>query len=98
MAAVDEADEAARFFDQRQAGRGFEFLTDLQQALEKIRERPRHYPRYELCPVDSSRDVRRVRLVKFPYLVIYEVIGEVPVAVAVMHTSRRPDYWLPRLH
>ncbi len=97
MAAVEDADEAAKYLDDREPGLGSRFLKDLEDALRKIRAQAAHHPRYELCEIDAHRDIRRVPLSKFSYLVVYEIVGDMPVILAVMHTSRRPDYWLPRL-
>jgi hypothetical protein len=70
MAAVEDADEAAKYLDQREPGLGSKFLEDLAAALHKIESQPAHYPRYELCEFDAHRDVRHVLLSKFSYLVV----------------------------
>ena len=41
--------------------------------------------------------VRRCRLDRFPYGLIYLVDGDDIAIVAVAHLSRNPDYWRDRL-
>ncbi len=44
-----------------------------------------------------SNLVRKFRLRKFRYNVIYVVDEEEVIIVAVAHHRRRPGYWMPRL-
>ena len=41
--------------------------------------------------------VRRYVMQNYPYILYYYVEGETVVVVVVMHTSRRPDYWIVRV-
>jgi len=43
------------------------------------------------------REIRRCRVKRFPYAVIYFVHDDVIYVLAVMHLSRHPDYWRERL-
>jgi hypothetical protein len=95
MAAVEEADKAAAWYDSKQAGVGAEFLQAFAQVIGEIEADPQRFPKHEL--VELQEDVRRANCGKYPYLVVYELVGDVPVILAVMHKSRRPDYWLNRL-
>jgi plasmid stabilization system protein ParE len=42
------------------------------------------------------KEKRRLILKRFPYSLIYTVVGEPIRILAVAHSSRRPDYWRDR--
>jgi len=46
---------------------------------------------------DPRFEVRAVLLPKFSFRLIYALANEEVVIVAIMHTSRRPEYWRHRL-
>jgi len=91
-AAFVEADDAYEWYanaDPRIANR---FRDEIRAAATRIGEHPERYPLYP----ESSR-VRWIKLRKFPYLLIYEVVGDSVHIVAVAHGRRRPYYWRRRL-
>lgn len=45
----------------------------------------------------SNFDSRRVTLRRFPYDVVYRLVGIEAVIYAVAHHRRNPDYWVDRL-
>jgi plasmid stabilization system protein ParE len=87
--AEEEMVEAARFYERRHAGLGFDFLAEIERAIARMREYP-----------EAGRPVRagtRRRLLRrFPYGLLYRADAEEIVIVAVMHLRRRPDYWRTR--
>ena len=93
--AVDEAKEAALWYDHRQLGLGDEFLAELQSALAAIEEHSHGMPVLECYA--GARDIRRHILRRFPYMVIFAYDAEECLVVAVAHTRRRPLYWRNRL-
>lgn len=48
-------------------------------------------------PLDSQPDIRRAGLRRFPFNVLYRVIGAEVQILAVAHHRRRPAYWLGRV-
>lgn len=68
-----------------------DFLGLIERAYEAIGEEPRRYARLETNRTD--REVRRLRIERFRYLVIYELIGDEVFVLSIMHTSRHPDAW-----
>ncbi len=66
------------------------FLSSVDKAIEHIAAG------YEGLPI-VSHHYRRVRVNRFPYILIYRSLSEDSVMiVAVAHTSRRADYWRRR--
>ena len=90
-----ELHEAAHWYDERRLGLGTKFLEVVTEVLESIEQNPERYTRIET--LDASRDVRRVVLKRFPYLVICEHRDGDVIVVAVMHAGRRPNFWIDRL-
>ena len=85
-----EVVETVAYLDQQRERLGDRFEQDLIEALAVITADPnRGKP--------LSRLVRKFRLRKFRYNVIYVVDEEEVIIVAVAHDRRRPGYWTPRL-
>ena len=86
-----EADiaEAFRWYEQRSAGLGTEFLRAVDVTFATIARTPHLFPKLH-------QDVRRARLRRFPYGVFFiERSGAISV-LAVMHAHRDPRRWLAR--
>jgi hypothetical protein len=92
--AEKEATEAAQWYEKRQAGLGADFLLEYERVLGQIEKNPGRYSKLET--IKSDRDIRRFLLHRFPYYVIYEIVGREVVVLAVPHTARRPNYWMRR--
>lgn len=88
--AFREADEAAAFYKDRQLGLEKRFLQALQDAITRIQRNPHLYRRIE-------GDVRKCRLLRFPYGVIFRIdeSGHLEI-LAVMHLRKNPGYWKTR--
>ena len=66
-----------------------EFITEIDHALTRIQEAPERYPQ-------TRYGRRRFVLLKFPFDVIYRIVGQHVEIIAVAHHSRRPGYWRAR--
>lgn len=71
-----------------------DFVDRLESAFDSIARTPRRFPRIET--IRTEREIRRVLLARFPYLVVYELLGNDPYILAIAHAHRRPAYWLER--
>jgi plasmid stabilization system protein ParE len=90
-----EAEEAAVWYDGRQAGLGTEFLEELDRMTAMIAARPESFPR--LLDVPGDDGVRRALLPRFPYAIVFTELAEEIRVLAVAHGKRRPGYWLYRV-
>ena len=88
--AQHEVDDAVVWFDERQEGKGLEFLNALDRSVRLIKAYPHASPEIE-------PEIRRCLFANFPYAVIYGVDSETIVVLAVAHTHRQPRYWIDRL-
>lgn len=84
--AVEESREAYDYYEQRGEGLGAEFLTALEEAIQKIRQQP------ELYRV-VKRGFRKVKLKRFPYLIIYDYQDDFVTVHSVFQGYRNPDKW-----
>jgi toxin ParE1/3/4 len=92
--AVDEIDSAREYLNLQSPELGLRFLDDLDGALQEISRNPESFPKLETLPDDQP--YRRVLLRTFRYIVVFEVLADEVVVVAVAHASRKPNYWLDR--
>ena len=92
--AEEEALAAATWYEDRQLGLGQDFLDRYAKALEGIEIQPERFGRLET--IRSRRQIRRCLLSRFPYAIIFEVLANEIVVLAVPHLHRRPNYWRRR--
>jgi toxin ParE2 len=88
--AEKELDEAVSYYNNQVAGLGDAFLLEAVAAIERIRQFPDAWH-------PLGENVRRCRLRRFPYGLIYQADETGVLVVAVAHTHRRPEYWRDRL-
>ena len=85
-----ELDDAVAWYNEQVIGLGLEFLDELDRAVRRVLAFPLSYPEIE-------PGIRRCRLARFPYGLIYGVDDETVIIVAVAHLHRRPRYWIDRI-
>jgi hypothetical protein len=90
-----EAVEAAVWCDDQRAGLGDEFLTELDQAFQRLQSAPQACSQLECY--SGSHEVRRCLLKRFPYMVIFLCLPSELLVLAISHVRRRPLFWLDRL-
>jgi plasmid stabilization system protein ParE len=87
--------ESARQYLTTQSSRlGLRFLGDLEETLDVVAERPESFSKVETLPDDAP--YRRALLSIFRYAVVFEILGDEILVVAIAHASREPNYWLDR--
>lgn len=93
--ALLEAEEAARWYAAKSPELGVDFAAAVEEVFDAIRKNPQ---RYGVLPRPGRQvEIRAGLTRRFPYLVLFFVRGDSVRVVAVMHASRRPDYWSERL-
>jgi toxin ParE2 len=86
-----QARRIARYYNRRQSGLGEVFLNRLELACDAIGRQPQSFSPVQ--PPLPGRDVRWHKVRRFPYIVVYEVLPDGPVVLAVYHQHRRPSHW-----
>ncbi len=87
--AREEFGAAVAYYEQQQTGLGKRFLSTVEDAIRKIQRQPHIYRELE-------GDVRKARVFRFPYAIIFRARPGALEIIAVMHLHRRPDYWRDR--
>jgi plasmid stabilization system protein ParE len=84
-----EAQEAFRWYRERDAAAGAAFLLALDHAIATLAEAPDRFPPY-------AHGTQRVLLRRFPYALLFRRVDAVIQILAVAHARRRPGYWRKR--
>lgn len=87
--AETELAETAQFYEARLRGLGETFLVEVGRCFDRAREAP------ESGLLCFGR-FRRLLVRRFPYSVIYEILPDEVLIVAVAHQRRKPGYWRRR--
>lgn len=81
--------DAVNYYNQEKPGLGYEFAAAIDEAIQLIAEYPGAWP------LISAR-VRRCRISRFPYGILYRVkTGEILI-VGIMHLHKDPESWKER--
>ena len=83
-----EFEAAARWYED-QTGRGASFVTQVQEALDRIGRMP------ELHAI-VYKNLRRARVAKLPYNIYYRVLPDRVEIIAIVHGHRDPSVWQSR--
>ena len=87
--ALEEYREAALWYGSREPPVSHQFVTAVEQAIDRIIESPK---RWRVIDEDIRRCLTRI----FPYAILYTIEEDFILIVAVMHCSRKPGYWKSR--
>ncbi len=91
---LDEAEremyEVVAFYEDCSEGLGLEFSLEVFATVSRILKFPNAWSPY------SNRS-RRCLLKRFPYGIVYRVVGDEVVIFAVMQLNRKPGYWEGRI-
>ena len=89
--AHQETIEAFNYYEQKQPGLGERFLESLQERYHQLSEHPANYSYIEEDPEKVLRDIQ---LKKFPYVVVFEIIGTEVIVYAIHNTYRHSGHKL----
>lgn len=88
--AGDELTAAHDWYEGQHPGLGDEFLRAADDVFGRITTYPELY-------AAGYRGARQAPIRRFPYVVVYRVVGSAVEVFAVVHTSRHPRSWRSRL-
>ena len=91
-----EVDATVGWYEKQRTALGIEFLAELRRTLAQLRAAPGVSTPDRAAPADAH--VRRRRVRRFPYAIVFAETATEYVVVAVMHLRRQPGYWLARLN
>jgi plasmid stabilization system protein ParE len=93
-AARDELRGAIQFDEDEHPGRGTALEQAVRQVVRRVQVLPGSAPRWTST---LELEIRRAKVKRHPYLVVYMVLPEQIVILAVAHTSKTPGYWSDRI-
>ncbi len=88
--AQTELEEHVSYFDGQASGLGDRFEQEVRRAVARILEHPK-------IGEALTKRIRKLRLLTFPYNLVYVDDIDELVIVAIAAHSRRPNYWRARL-
>ena len=89
LAAAADLEEASLWYEAQRPGLGREFLDATEDAVKRVLAAPKGYALV-------YKDRRRALLARFPYSLVYRLIDDQVVVVAVVHAKRSPRVWRTR--
>jgi len=81
-----EFDEARKYLEEARPGSGIQFSQEVKLAIRRIEKLPNAWGKI-------SKNTKRCRIAKFQYGLIYSIVKEEIVILAVAHSRRMPNYW-----
>jgi plasmid stabilization system protein ParE len=90
-AAEAEHLESVAFYESRQAGLGASYLAEFEKTMARACLAPQRYS------VELQPNVRRIRMKRFPFTILFQKSSNIVQVLAVAHDRRRPQYWLGRI-
>ena len=91
--ANDEIQQAVFRYGASSRYRVESFLRRYRVALQRIQANPVSYPLEESA---GGREIRSISIDRFPYSIIYEVLGELVVVLALWHHHGLGENWSRR--
>ena len=86
-----ELAEATQRYDNARDGLGREFETAVELRINEVVRDPSSWPQVK-------RTVRRVRILRFPYDLLFKEEQDTLFIIALFHHHRQPGYWWDRIH
>lgn len=88
--AKEEFFEAINYFEGCRSELGLEFSKEVFSTIQRIIHFPSAWSKF-------SENTRRCLTNRFPYGVIYQIVEEEIIIIAVMQLNREPNYWKKRI-
>jgi hypothetical protein len=85
--AIVEMQEAYEWYEKKRYGLGDELIEEAEYCFEKITMNPQFY-----SFAGNSSQFRRIKVSRFPYMVVYEVEDTVVIVVSFRNTWMKPLY------
>ncbi len=83
--ALLEIQEAFEWYEEQKAGLGFLLIEEIENCYERLTEQPSYYGFL------NSR-FRRIKLSRFPYMLIFEIEENTVIINSIFHVKRKPKF------
>ncbi len=85
LANLDEL-EAYEWYEKELTGLGEELLKELETAYKKIAAHPQYFGF-----IDEQKELRDYLLPRFPFLIVFGIVGNTVVVITVHHAKKHPS-------
>jgi plasmid stabilization system protein ParE len=93
--ALAEIRSARAWYEGRSSEAAVRFVDAIEETVQRIGAMPRSFIRVPLSRSDA--ELRRARLRRFPYSLVFIERRHSITIIAIAHDKRRPLYWLGRI-
>lgn len=83
--------EIVKWYDLKSVELSNRFILQVDEAINKIRTSPEAFSYL-------YKDIRKIKLRKFPYMIFYKIEKHTIHIYGVIHTKRNPQLYKKRLH
>jgi len=81
--ALVEMQEGFIWYEKQKDGLGDEFIEEIESCYRKLIDNPQRFSYINAI-------YRRIKTNRFPYVLVYEIDGNVIVIISIRHTKRQP--------
>ena len=85
-----ELDESFEYYEIQQKQLGFRFIYEVKNSIQRILYFPQAWQQI-------TQNTRRCLVKNFPYGVIYQIIEDEILIIAIANLHRKPNYWQERI-
>lgn len=86
-AATIEMQDAYEWYEKQRVGLGDELIQEIEHCFGKISTNPQYY-----SYTGKANKYRRIKLNRFPYVIVYEFKSDKVKVISVRNNSMRPKY------
>ncbi len=90
-AAQEELLNIEAYLEAQRKGLGEDFRKEVDSTIDFLLTFP------EIAPIVHPKGARRANLERFPYGIVYLLMNDLLIVIAVAHNRRAPNYWEDRL-
>jgi toxin ParE1/3/4 len=83
--AVLDIQEAFEWYEKQNENLGFLLIEEIENCYQKLSERPLNY-------TSINSRFRRIKLNRFPYLIIFEIEDFTVIINSLFHAKRKPKF------
>ncbi|MDB5191169.1 MAG: hypothetical protein JWQ96_732 [Segetibacter sp.] len=83
--AILDLQEAFEWYEKQRKGLGYELIEEIEIASEKLVKHPENY-------TYINHKYRRIRINRFPYVVVYELESDRVIINSVLHMKQKPKH------
>ena len=88
--AKEDLRNSAKYYEAKQVNLGHDFLDNVDDVLERIKENPKQFP-------IIYKETRKALIKRFPFQVLFVIRNIEIIVFAIFHSSQNPNKWKTRI-